>query len=91
MEPVRTCEGCRTTGGKHELIRIVRSPDGSILVDRSGSANGRGAYVHRDGDCLDAALRHRRLASALRTGLGLEEESRLRSEIASKIDGDVAR
>ncbi len=86
-EPERTCVGCRATAGKRELVRIVRSPDGSVHVDRTGSAHGRGAYVHRDAACVDAALRRGSLARALKAGLGPEEVGRLRSEIVAEFDG----
>jgi uncharacterized protein len=52
-----------------------------VRVDPVGRAPGRGAYVHRDPACLDAALRRGALARALRTGLAKEELARLRTEI----------
>ena len=50
--------------GRDELIRLVRSPDGSVAVDAAGTAPGRGAYVCRDEECLGRA--RRRLVGALR-------------------------
>jgi len=50
-------------------------------VDLIGSASGRGAYVHRDPACADAAIRRGAVASALRSGLTQEELARLRNEI----------
>ena len=47
-EPVRTCTGCREEGVKTKLIRIVRKAEGGGVVDRTGRAKGRGAYVHDD-------------------------------------------
>ena len=44
--PERTCAGCRARAPRGSLLRIVRGADG-VRVDRSGSAPGRGAYVHR--------------------------------------------
>jgi predicted RNA-binding protein YlxR (DUF448 family) len=52
-----------------------------VRVDPLGDAPGRGAYVHRDTECVDAALRKGALASALRRGLAQEELARLRTEI----------
>jgi uncharacterized protein len=79
-EPVRTCVGCRARARKATLVRIVAAPGGPRL-DPSGTAPGRGAYVHRDPACLSAAGREGVLARALRTGLGGEEVGRLMLEI----------
>ncbi len=43
--PTRMCLGCMTRRPKTELIRIVRTKDGKAIVDESGKADGRGAYV----------------------------------------------
>jgi len=79
-EPERSCVGCRERAPKAELVRVTRTPAG-VRVDPRGSAPGRGAYVHRDPACIDAALRKGALARALRTGLAKEELARLRKEI----------
>jgi predicted RNA-binding protein YlxR (DUF448 family) len=78
--PERTCTGCRARVPRGSLLRIVRGADG-VRVDRSGSAPGRGAWVHRDPACLDVALAKGGLARALRTGLGADELGRLRDDI----------
>jgi predicted RNA-binding protein YlxR (DUF448 family) len=62
--PERTCVGCGAVQGKRDLVRIVRTPDGAILLDPTGKRNGRGAYVHRELACLERA--RGRLARALR-------------------------
>ncbi len=74
------CVGCRARAGKAALVRIVSSGPGPVL-DRDGSAPGRGAYVHPDPSCLVAARRPGVLARALRTGVRLEEVGRLMLEI----------
>jgi predicted RNA-binding protein YlxR (DUF448 family) len=58
-----------------------------VRVDPPGNAPGRGAYVHRDRRCVDAALRKGAIASALRTGLAQEELARLRTEIEEALQG----
>jgi predicted RNA-binding protein YlxR (DUF448 family) len=65
-------------------MRIVRGADG-VRVDRSGSAAGRGAWLHRDPACIDAALAKGGLARALRTGLGADELGRLRDDIETGV------
>ena len=46
--PMRSCCVTREKLPKQELIRVVRTPDGSIIVDTTGKANGRGAYLKKD-------------------------------------------
>ncbi|MHB9004134.1 MAG: RNase P modulator RnpM [Coriobacteriia bacterium] len=83
--PLRTCIGCGTGSDKKALVRIVRTPEGDVTVDPTGKANGRGAYICASTDCFDAALRRRRLDSALRVRLNEEELDRLRREFDSAV------
>jgi hypothetical protein len=62
---VRTCVACRQEGGKRELIRVVRHPDGVAAVDPTGRAPGRGAYLHRSPECVEMARKRRALDRAL--------------------------
>ena len=63
--PMRQCLGCREMKPKPELVRVVRSPEGTVSVDLRGKAPGRGAYVCRSADCLKKALRSKALGRAL--------------------------
>ncbi|HEX2186594.1 MAG TPA: YlxR family protein [Chloroflexota bacterium] len=67
--PQRTCVACRQVEGKRQLVRVVRTPEGEIEVDPSGRKNGRGAYLHADPACWDAALKRKALQHALKTEL----------------------
>jgi len=71
-EPARTCVGCRGEAGKAGLIRVVRRPDGSAAVDRNGRAEGRGAYVHNDPECIALARKRRSLERALKGSIRSE-------------------
>ncbi|MEP7104386.1 MAG: YlxR family protein [Chloroflexota bacterium] len=68
-EPRRTCVGCRQEGAKGELVRLVRAPGGQVVIDLAGRAPGRGAYLHRRRDCLEAAHRRGGLNRALKTAV----------------------
>ena len=81
MIPERTCVGCRERGAKLDMIRVVRSPDGDVEVDPSGSSAGRGAYVHPREGCIDSALDRGGLARGLRVGLAPEGAVRLRTDL----------
>lgn len=81
--PERTCVGCRGRAPKGSLLRIVRSVEGSVRVDPRGTAPGRGAYVHRDRACVDAALGKGALWRALRAGH--RRAARLRADIEGEL------
>lgn len=63
-QPLRQCTGCGEMKPKSELIRVVRSPDGTVGLDRSGKANGRGAYICRSVECYKKAVKTKKLERA---------------------------
>ena len=77
--PLRTCVGCRDTSVKRGLIRLVRTPAGSVEVDETGKKAGRGAYLCRRYDCWQEALKKERLARALRVRLQEADREALRA------------
>ena len=62
--PMRQCVGCREMKAKKELIRVVRSPEGTVSLDFKGKLPGRGAYVCPAADCLARARKSRALERA---------------------------
>ncbi|WP_315297772.1 YlxR family protein [uncultured Actinomyces sp.] len=66
--PQRTCIGCGTRAHRTALVRIVRSPDGAIHLDRTATLPGRGAWIHPDKGCVQRARARRALARAFRPG-----------------------
>ncbi len=70
--PKRTCIVCREIKDKRELIRVVRTSEGKIIVDPTGKANGRGAYLCQQVDCWQK-VKSERLAQALKVKLTPEE------------------
>ena len=62
--PLRKCVGCNEMKPKRELLRVVKMPEGEILLDRVGKANGRGAYLCAEVACLQSARKARRLEKA---------------------------
>lgn len=71
--PIRTCIACRQQEGKRGLVRIVRTPEGKVLVDPSGKANGRGAYLHGAEACWVKALKRGTIAVALKISPAKED------------------
>jgi len=53
-------------------VRVVRSPEGTVLIDPTGRMPGRGAYLCRDASCWDTAGRKRALEHALKVSLPAE-------------------
>lgn len=79
--PQRTCIGCRTVRPKRELVRIVRTPEGEILLDVTGKQSGRGAYVCAEQTCIEQAFRKKQLERALEVNITPETVTRLREEL----------
>ena len=75
--PQRTCIACRKTGGKKELIRLVRVTSGEVEVDPTGKKAGRGAYLCGIQACWESALKTGRLEQALRTKINQENKDKL--------------
>lgn len=67
--PQRQCVGCRTMKDKKSLLRLVKTPEGDILLDATGKKSGRGAYVCPDSECLKKARKSRALERALETAI----------------------
>ncbi|MGM0652793.1 MAG: RNase P modulator RnpM [Bacillota bacterium] len=63
--PMRICIGCQQKIAKKELIRVVRTPEGEIVLDNTGKKSGRGAYLCAKRDCLKKAIKGRRLEKNL--------------------------
>ena len=80
-KPQRTCIACRKVKDKRDLIRVVRTPEGTIVLDPSGKANGRGAYLCREIHCCEAALKIERLAQNLKATLSSEEVTELYASV----------
>jgi predicted RNA-binding protein YlxR (DUF448 family) len=77
--PQRTCIGCRAGAGKREFIRIVRTPEGKVLLDPSGKAKGRGAYLHPERSCWEKALKGSTISRTLKITPDREDVEALRA------------
>ena len=79
--PMRMCVGCREMKEKRTLIRVVRSPEGVVSLDPGGKKPGRGAYVCRNVDCLNRAIRQKQLERQLDAQLTDEAATGLKNEL----------
>jgi hypothetical protein len=79
------CIGCRQSKPKRELIRLVRTLDGELVVDETGRENGRGAYLCPDKACWEEVLRGGQIAKALKIEIG-EREKQILQAFATRYD-----
>ena len=68
---------------KKELVRVVRTPEDSVLLDTTGRANGRGAYLCKKIACLEKAIKSRALERALEVSIPAETYDLLREQFRS--------
>ena len=81
--PQRQCVGCRELKDKRVLLRIVRTPEGEILLDSTGKKSGRGAYVCPDPECLKKARRSKALERAFDTAIPPEVYDALEGQMVT--------
>jgi len=86
--PQRMCVGCMEMKAKKELIRIVRTPDGEVVLDATGKKPGRGVYLCVTKECFAKALKGNKLAKGL--GQSLSEELLQRLKVGLGYD-DTAK
>ncbi len=80
--PERQCLGCNEHRPKKELLRVVRTPEGEILLDFTGKKSGRGAYICRDVKCLKKARKSMRIDRSLGVNIPAEVYDRMESELS---------
>ncbi len=88
--PERTCIACRTSSAKRQLVRVVRTVDGSVELDETSKRPGRGAYLCHSKACWDQALQKNLLDRALKTSMTAEDKARLADYAGSLKDEPVA-
>lgn len=79
--PLRKCLGCNEMKPKKELIRIVRSPEGRVDLDKVGKAPGRGCYICPSVSCLESAIKAKRVEKALEAPVEAEVFNKLREQL----------
>ena len=81
MEIMRTCIACRKMQDKRNLVRIVKNKEGQIFLDPIGKANGRGAYICKDAECLKKAIKSKALNRAFKIEVPNEVYENLLEEL----------
>lgn len=80
--PKRQCVGCGEMKDKRELIRVVKTTEGEIVLDFKGKTNGRGSYICKNEECLKKAIKSKGFERALQMSIPEEVSKRLIEEIA---------
>lgn len=83
-QPARKCTGCGERFPKNSLVRILRTPDGNIVLDKTGKLSGRGAYICKSADCLKKAQKSSRIERSLECKIPEQIYEKIKSEIESK-------
>ena len=79
--PIRQCLGCNEHMPKRELIRVVRTPEGEIILDLVGKKSGRGAYICPKKSCFVKARKSKRIENVL--------ECRIPEEIYDEMEKSI--
>lgn len=88
-QPLRTCIACRDTKTKRELLRVVRTPDGHVLINATGKKSGRGAYLCAKLSCWQKALKEKRLEQQFEIEISAEDRQGLTEYIATLPQDDI--
>lgn len=82
--PQRTCVGCMQKKDKKDLIRIVKNKQNDISVDKTGKKEGRGIYICDNIECLEKAIKTKKIERAFETKISEEICNDLRGVIFDK-------
>lgn len=78
--PLRQCLGCGEMKSKKEMLRVIRTPEDTVVLDTTGKKNGRGAYVCMSGECLQKAMKNKGLERSLKMAIPREIYEELEKE-----------
>ena len=79
--PVRMCVGCQEMKNKKEMIRVIKTPEGTFMLDATGKKNGRGAYVCPREECLQLARKNKGLERSFKQAIPAEVYESLEKEM----------
>ncbi|MEF9918694.1 MAG: YlxR family protein [Eubacterium sp.] len=83
--PLRTCVVCHSKIEKRDLVRIVCNKENELFYDKTGKANGRGAYICRDPKCIETFLTKNVLERAFKRQIDRETVEEVRKNIKEQL------
>ena len=81
--PMRQCIDCGQMHGKKEMIRVVKTAEGSIVLDMTGKKNGRGSYLCKSRECLQKAIKGKGLERSFKMSIPAEVYDNLVKEFTA--------
>ena len=81
--------GCNEKKPKKQLIRIVRTPEGEVVLDTTGKRSGGGAYICPDSKCLAKSVKSKRLENVLETAVPESVYAELEKYLSEVSDHEV--
>ena len=78
--PMRQCVGCGEMKNKKDMMRVLKTADGSIVLDKTGRKNGRGAYLCMNRECLMKAVKNKGLERSFKMSIPQEIYENLEKE-----------
>lgn len=88
--PQRMCMSCRRVDAKRQLIRLVRTADGGVVIDSTGKLAGRGAYLCAERPCWHTALKRGTIERALKITLSAADTAMLEAHASQQPDAQPA-
>ena len=82
--PSRRCTGCGEHFPKNTLVRILRTPDGNIVLDKTGKISGRGAYICKNISCFNKARKSSRIERSLNCSIPAEIYATIEEELKAE-------
>ncbi len=79
--PTRKCVGCGEMKEKRDMIRVIKTPEGEIALDRTLKANGRGAYICNDAECFKKAVKNKGLERSLKSPIPQDVRELIEKEL----------
>lgn len=78
--PMRQCVGCGDMHNKKEMMRVLKTPEGEIVLDKTGKKNGRGAYLCMTKECLIKAEKNKGLERSFKMSIPKDVYDSLKKE-----------
>lgn len=85
--PMRQCVGCNEMKNKKEMMRVLRTSDGSVELDTTGKKNGRGAYLCMTKECLMKARKNKGLERSFKMKIPDELYENMEKEFEENVQG----
>lgn len=67
--PLRQCVGCQQMKPKKEMMRVLKTPEDTMILDTTGKKNGRGAYLCKNMECLKKAKKNKGLERSFKMSI----------------------